>query len=25
MSFEVDGKQRIAVTSGHALIMFGLE
>ena len=25
MSFEVDGKQRIAVTSGHALIVFGLE
>ena len=25
MSFGVDGKQRIAVTSGHALFVFGLE
>jgi alcohol dehydrogenase (cytochrome c) len=25
MSFEVDGKQRIAVTSGHALFVFGLD
>jgi alcohol dehydrogenase (cytochrome c) len=24
MSFAVDGKQRIAVTSGHALFVFGL-
>ena len=25
MSFAVDGRQRIAVTSGHALLVFGLE